>query len=94
MKLSESIKPISYIKAHAADIIRDFSTGQEDTIIVTQNGEAKAVLLDIALYERTQDSLALLKILCQSTVSLQKGRFKPAEKAFTDLRKKIKDRKK
>jgi len=47
MKLSENIKPISYLKAHAADIIRDFGTAGQHTMVITQNGEAKAVLMDV-----------------------------------------------
>ena len=60
MKYSESIKPISYLKAHAAEIFRELADKQE-TLIITQNGEAKAIVQDIKAYEELQDSLALLK---------------------------------
>ena len=59
MKLSESVKPISYLKSHTAEALRDVSEGQK-TMIITQHGEAKAVLQDISSYEQTQESLALL----------------------------------
>ena len=62
MTLSDRIKPISYLKAHAAEVIRTLGD-QPEPLIITQNGEAKAVVQDIASYERTQESLALLKIL-------------------------------
>ena len=88
MKYSESVKPISYLKAHAAEIIRDLSEKQQ-TLIITQNGEAKAIVQDIKAYEELQESLALLKILAQSTSDIQKGDFKPAK----DIFKSIKDRK-
>ncbi len=90
MKFSQAIKPISYIKAHASEIIRNISSNQE-TLIITQNGEAKAVIQDIRVYEQTQDSLALLKILAQSTTNINKGSFKPAKKSFSDLKKRIKE---
>ncbi len=90
MKPSETIKPISYLKAHASELIRDVSENQK-TLVITQNGEAKVILQDVRVYEQIQDSLALLKILAQSSKSLKAGKFKPAKKTFSDLRKRIKD---
>lgn len=90
MKLSESVKPISYLKSHTAEILRDVSEGQR-TIVITQHGEARAVLQDIASYEQTQESLALLKMLAQSSKSIQEGRSKPLKKAFADARKHVKE---
>lgn len=91
MLLQKSVKPISYVKAHAADIIRDMA-GNRSPIIITQNGEAKAVLQDIASYEETQESLALLKILALSRKDVEAGRVKPAAQAFADLKEKIRQR--
>lgn len=88
MKLRESIKPISYLKAHASELVRKVSDNRE-TFIITQNGEAKAVLQNLASYEQTQESIALLKILAQSTKSKKDGRHKPVKKAFSDLAKRI-----
>ena len=91
MKLSESVKPISYLKSHTAEALRDVSEGQQP-MVITQHGEAKAVLQDIASYEQTQESLALLKMLAQSSKSIQEGRSKPVKKAFADIRKRVKER--
>ena len=93
MKLSKAIKPISYFKAHASEIIRQISEGQK-TMIITQNGEAKAILQDIRLYEQTQESLALLKILAQSSQNMRGGKTKPIKQAFKDLHGKIKEHQK
>ncbi len=90
MKLSESVKPISYLKSHTAEVLRDVSEGQR-TMVITQHGEARAVLQDIASYEQTQESLALLKMLAQSSKSIQEGRSKPLKKAFADVRKHIRE---
>ncbi|PLW81242.1 prevent-host-death protein [Kineobactrum sediminis] len=90
MKLSESVRPISYLKSHTAEVLRDVSEGQR-TMIITQHGEARAVLQDIASYEQTQESLALLKMLAQSSKSIQEGRSKPVKKAFADVRKHVKE---
>ena len=88
MKLSESVKPISYLKAHASEILRDLTNSQK-TMVITQNGEAKAVLQDIKSYEEMQESLALLKILAMSTKSKDKKKYKAIKNSFTDIRKKI-----
>jgi prevent-host-death family protein len=87
---SEAIKPISYLKAHASEIIRDVSHNQK-TLIITQNGEAKVILQDIKLYEQTQQSLAMLKILALSNKSLKDGKVKPINNAFRDLKKRMKE---
>jgi len=90
MKPSESIRPISYLKAHAAELIRDVSSNQK-TLIITQNGEAKVILQDVKMYEQTQESLALLKMLAQSNKSLKDGKYKPVKQSFADLRNRIKE---
>jgi len=92
MKLSESVKPISYLKAHASEIFRDVAaTGK--TMIITQNGEAKVVLQDVKVYEDMQESLALLKIIALSNKNLERHNYKPAKQSFSDIRTEIKRRK-
>jgi prevent-host-death family protein len=82
------VKPVSYFKAHASEIIRDLYENGEP-MILTQNGEAKAVIQDIRRYEETQESLALLKILAQGRKSLEEGRFRSAEEVLNDLENEI-----
>ncbi len=88
MKASEAVKPISYLKAHASEIIRDIIDTHK-TLVITQNGEAKAILQDIKKYEQTQDSLALLKILALSNKSLKDKDYKSAVESFTSIRDRI-----
>lgn len=88
MKISETIKPISYLKAHAAEIIRNFDA-EKKTYIITQNGEAKAVLQDIKTYESLQESLLFLKIVALSNEHLRRGKVKPLKTAFNALRSKL-----
>lgn len=88
MKLSTSVKPISYLKAHASRLIRDLSDHQ-GTIVVTHNGQAKAILQDIHTYEQTQEKLALLKILTRSQQNVQRGRAKSLDASFASLEKRI-----
>lgn len=85
MHLQESIKPISYFKAHASDMIKEISISRSP-VIITQNGEATAILQDIASYEQTQESLALLKILALSTKDLDAGQTASSEQIFEKLR--------
>jgi PHD/YefM family antitoxin component YafN of YafNO toxin-antitoxin module len=66
MKLSESIKSISYFKANATAMIDDINTNHK-TFIITQNGEAKVIVQDIKVYEQTQDTLAMLKLLSMTS---------------------------
>jgi prevent-host-death family protein len=91
MKLSESVKPISYLKAHASEILRDVSNNRK-TIIITQNGEAKAILQDVKIFEEMQESLALLKILAISNKSKAKKKYKPIVSSFENIRNEINKR--
>jgi len=88
MKTSEAVKPISYLKAHASEIIRDI-VDTNKTMVITQNGEAKAILQDIKKYEQIQDSLALLKILALSSKSLKGKDYKSASESFKSIRNRI-----
>ena len=88
MKFSESVKPISYLKTHASEVIRDVSENSK-TLLITHNGEAKVVVQDVKLYEQTQEAIALLKILTISSKDLKKGRSKTIDKTFKDVRKRI-----
>ncbi|MBZ0159245.1 type II toxin-antitoxin system Phd/YefM family antitoxin [Candidatus Methylomirabilis sp.] len=85
MKLSSQIKPISYLKAHAAEIVRGLGD-QREPLVITQNGEAKVVIQDIESYEQTQDTLALLKILALGTRQIEEGKVQPAENVLKRLR--------
>jgi len=78
MKIEDRVKPISYLKAHSAEIIRELSDGGAP-LVITQNGEAKAVLQDIGSFEQAQETLALLKLLAMGQADLASGRIVPVE---------------
>ena len=88
MKYSTRIKPISYLKANAAEIVRTLAEDRS-ALIITQNGEAKAVMQDVATYEQTQETMALLKILALGTRQIEEGKVVPAREAIRALRSKI-----
>jgi prevent-host-death family protein len=79
MRFSTQIKPISYVKAHAAELL-DRITEEREPIIITQNGEARAVLMDVASYdEMMQETQALLRILAQADSEIEAGDTVPIE---------------
>ena len=84
MNLRQSIKPISYFKAHAAEVIRELNE-QHGTMIITQNGEATAVIQDIVEYERIQEALALLKMIAQGQKDFEEGKTIPARQMLEEL---------
>jgi prevent-host-death family protein len=88
MKLSTAVKPISYLKAHASELIRDITITRQ-TLVVTHNGEAKVVVQDIRSYERMQETLALLKILTRSKQNIRRRRSKSMDDVFRSLDKRI-----
>jgi prevent-host-death family protein len=73
MRYSSQIKPISYLKANAAELL-DRIAEDRRPLVITQNGEAKAVLQDVVSYEETQEALALLKILALGNEQVAAGR--------------------
>ena len=85
MKLSRQIKPISYLKAHAAEIIHTLGDRREP-LIITQNGEPKVVIQDIESYEQTQETVALLKILALGSRQIETGRVQLAPEVIARLR--------
>ncbi len=86
MKLSSQIKPISYLKAHAAEIVRTLGDRREP-LVITQNGEAKVVVQDIESYEQTQETMALLKILALGNRQIEEAKVEPAADVIRRLRK-------
>ena len=80
------IKPISYFKANAAEIIRTIAE-EPEPYVITQNGEAKAVLVDYESYEQQQETMALLKILALGRQQVREGKTKPASEVFDRLEK-------
>lgn len=85
MRYSSQVKPISYLKANAAEVLKDLAE-QRVPMVITQNGEAKAVLQDVASFEETQETLALLKILALGTQDVAAGKVKPVAEVAARLR--------
>ena len=85
MKPSTNIKPISYLKANASDVVNQLQE-QREPMIITQNGEAKMVVQDIESYEKTQQTLALLKILALGQKQIEAGEVVEASTIIEQIR--------
>ncbi|MBU4635524.1 type II toxin-antitoxin system Phd/YefM family antitoxin [Pseudomonas chlororaphis] len=84
MKLSSQIKPISYLKSHTAEIVKTITESREP-MVITQNGEAKLVVMDVKSFEQQEETMALLKILALGNREIDEGQFRDAEDLFADL---------
>jgi prevent-host-death family protein len=84
MKLSTQIKPISYLKSHTAQIVKEL-TDSRQPMVITQNGEATLVVIDVKSFEERENTLALLKILAMGNQVIERGKFQDAEAVFADL---------
>jgi prevent-host-death family protein len=88
VNLRENVKPISYVKTNAAEMMR-YVSERKNPIIITQNGEAKAVLIDIETYQDTEDAFALMNIIKLAETDIENGKVRKADDVFNDLREKI-----
>jgi len=89
VNLKQDIKPISYIKTNAADMMR-YVNDNRNPIVITQNGEARAVLIDIDSYQNMQNAFNLLKIVQLSEKDVRSGLFKDSDQIFDELKNKYK----
>lgn len=87
MRLSDRVKPISYFKANASEILDDLAETGEP-MAITRNGEVKAIIQDIRSYEETQETLALLQILAMGDREIEAGDYRPAREVIEELRSK------
>jgi PHD/YefM family antitoxin component YafN of YafNO toxin-antitoxin module len=91
VNLKEDVKPISYIKTNAARMI-DYINNNKNPIIITQNGEAKGVFLDIESYQDMINALSLMKLLQMPEKSIREGKVYDNEQVFSELRKKVRQK--
>ena len=91
MKLSERVRPISHLKAHAPEIVQSLADNRQP-VVLTVHGEAKAVLQDVDQYEETQETLALLKVLALTSRQVEQGKVRPAGEAFVQIRQRLSQR--
>lgn len=91
MRLKQSIHPITYLKNNTAQLVRDVSEHGR-SVLITQNGEAKVVVMDAATYGKWQDAMALLKILAHAESDVEAGRVMAGREAFALVEAALKNR--
>lgn len=84
MRFSTQVKPITYLKSHAAEIVKNLAESREP-LLITQNGEAKLVVMDVQSYEEQAETMALLKLLALGNKEIEAGEFRAASDVFADL---------
>jgi prevent-host-death family protein len=84
MKLSTNVKPISYLKSHTAEIVKEITETREP-LLITQNGVSSLVVQDVASYEQTQQTIALLKIIAIGRKQIEQGQIKSMSEVFSAL---------
>ena len=88
MKIIDDIRPITYLKSKAADLLNQINTTKRP-VIITQNGEPRAVLQDPKSYEDMRNAIGILKLISQSESDVQNGNVKSQEKVFKDIEKSL-----
>jgi prevent-host-death family protein len=89
MKMSEDIRPVTYLKSRTADLL-DQVNETKRPVIITQNGEARGVLQDTESYENTKAAIALLKLMVQGEEDIRKGILRAQEEVFNRLEQRLK----
>jgi len=83
MNLVTNVRPISYLKNHAAEVAKHVAEGEP--MVITQHGEARLVVMDASAYEQREQTLALLKILAMGNRAIEQGRVHDAESVFAEF---------
>ena len=91
MSLEKDIRPISYLKSKAADLLKQVNDTHRP-VVITQNGEPRAVLQDPASYQSMRNALGLLKLIAQGEDAVRAGRVKSQEDVFTQLEERLRDK--
>jgi len=91
MNISKDIKPVTYLKAKAADLLKQINETRRP-VIITQNGEPRAVLQDPKSYENMRNAIGLLKLISQGEGDIRNGRVKSQEDVFKAIEISLKEK--
>jgi len=91
MNISKDIKPITYLKANAPELLRQINETHRP-VLITQNGEPRAVLQDPQSYENMRNAIGILKLLSQGEEDIKKGKIKSQEQVFTAIENILKEK--
>ncbi len=91
MNISKDIKPVTYLKSRAADLLKQINQTHRP-VVITQNGEPKAVLQDPESYENMRNAIGILKLISQSEKDIKDGETKSQDEVFADIEKMLKEK--
>ena len=91
MNISKDIKPVTYLKSRAADILKQINETHRP-VIITQNGEPKAVLQDPESYENMRNAIGILKLISQGENEIRNGKARPQQEVFESIENTLKDK--
>ncbi len=89
MNISRDIKPVTYLKSRTADLLKEINDTHRP-VIITQNGEPKAVLQDPKSYENMRNAIGILKLISQGEEEIRAGKSKPQEEVFNNIENEVK----
>ena len=93
MNISSDIKPVSFLKSHAADILKQINDTHRP-VVITQNGEPRAVLQDPESYDNMRKAIGLLKLISQGEEDIKQGNTKTQDRLFKDIEKMLEKKEK
>lgn len=85
MNLANDIQPVTYMKSHAANLLQQVNETRRP-VIITQNGQARAVLQDPASYESMRNAIAMLKLMVQGEEDIRAGRCSGQDEVFAHIK--------
>ena len=91
MNITKDIKSVTYLKSRAADLLEQINNTHRP-IIITQNGEPKAILQDPVSYENMRNAIGLLKLISQGEKNIESGKVKIQKEVFDSIEKKMKEK--
>lgn len=91
MNISKDIKPVTYLKSRAADLLKQINQTHRP-VVITQNGEPKAVLQDPESYENMRNAIGILKLISQGEKDIKDGKAKSQEEVFADIENILKEK--
>ena len=91
MNISQDIRPVTYLKSKAADLLKQINETHRP-VIITQNGEPKAVLQDPKSFENMRNAIGILKLISQGEDAIRSGKSKPQQEVFENIDNFLKDK--
>lgn len=91
MHITSDIRPVTYLKNKAADLLNQINETHR-SVIITQNGEPRAVLQDPESYENMRNAIGILKLVSQGEADIRDGKVKIQENVFKDIEATLKEK--